>query len=219
MTIAQQMTEEIKKNKIIAIVRGVSANDICNLADALYAGGIRMMEVTFDHTSPEGMQNTLESIRLLTETRADHMYIGAGTVLSADQVQAVHYAGGQFIITPNVNADVITQAKRLDMAVMCGAYTATEIEYAYRMGADIVKIFPIVTAGPAYVKALRGPLGYIPLAAVGGVDADNIADFFRAGCCSAGVGGSLVNKKAIAEGSYDLITDYAKRLIEAVREF
>ena len=206
------IAEQIKEEKIVAIVRGIAGDKLLDLADALYAGGISLMEVTFDHSSEEGIRNTLEGIALLTRERGETMQIGAGTVLNTIEVKNAKDAGAKYIITPNVNGDVITKAKEYGMAVMPGALTPTEIEFAHWLGADIVKVFPAGNMGPDYIKAIRGPLGFIPLAAVGGVSADNIAAFHKAGCVAFGVGGNLVDKQKIEAGELDEITAYAKRL-------
>ncbi len=210
------VVDMIKKEMIVAIVRGIEAEKLIALADALYAGGIRLMEVTYDHSSEEGMKNTLRGIELLCEKRGDKMLIGAGTVLSAEEVKQAGDAGAKYIITPNVKEEVITTAKELGLGSMPGAFTPTEIAYAYELGADIVKVFPAGNLGPSYIKAVRGPLGHIPLAAVGGVSADNIAAFKQVGCIAFGVGGNLVDKKKIAAGDFKAITDYAKKLREAI---
>lgn len=207
------LLEEIKKNKIIAIVRGIPGKYMLDLADALYAGGIVMMEVTFDQTSREGSKETVSSIAQLSRERSDRVRVGAGTVLTPEQVRAAYEVGASYIITPNVNTDVIAQAKRCQMTVMAGAYTPTEIELAYRSGADVVKVFPAGVAGADYIKAVRGPLAHIPLAAVGGVDVGNVREFFEAGVCSAGIGGCLVNKKEIEKGNFPWITEKAKEFV------
>ena len=144
------------------------------------------------------------------------MVIGAGTVLTQEQVQAVYDAGGKFIVTPNTNISVIEKAKELKMGTMIGAMTPTEVELAYRNGADVVKIFPVANLGANYILNIGGPLGYIPLSCVGGVDKDNISEFFKAGCCSAGIGGSLVDKRAIVTGNFEKITKNAKEIFDSL---
>ena len=206
------IVEQIKEEKIVAIVRGIAGEKLLDLADALYAGGVKLMEVTYDHSSEAGIQNTLDGIALLARERGDKMQIGAGTVLNTIEVKRAQDAGAKYIITPNVNGDVITKARELGMATMPGAFTPTEIEFAHWLGADIVKVFPAGNMGPDYIKAIRGPLGFIPLAAVGGVSVENIAAFQKAGCVAFGVGGNLVDKKKIEAGEFDSITAYAKEL-------
>lgn len=210
------LLDKIKRDKIIAIIRGIPSGYMLPLADALSDGGIVMMEVTFDQRSREGIQETLRSIEQLREKKADRVEVGAGTVLTQEQVRDAYEAGARYIITPNVNTDVITQAKRYQMLVIAGAYTPTEIELAYRTGADIVKVFPAGVAGVDHIKAVRGPMPHIPLAAVGGVDVGNIAGFFKAGVCSVGVGGCLVDKKEIEKGNFAQTTEKAKAFVASL---
>lgn len=208
--------ESVKRKKLIAIIRGVRKKNMIQLADALYAGGISLMEVTFDQRSEEGIKETVDSIRLLSQERGSEITVGAGTVLTADQVKMAYKAGAQFIITPTANVDVITQTKRFGMLAMPGAYTPTEIELAYRSGADIVKVFPAGTSGIDYIKAVHAPLAHIPLAAVGGVSVENAGDFLRAGVCCVGIGSSLINRKRIEEGDFEWVTEQAAKLQKAV---
>lgn len=209
----KQINQFLADHKIIAIVRGVNT-DLPQLAQALYDGGIRAMEFTFDPGCPDGWEKTSAAIRTVGSSMAGKMAVGAGTVTSTALVRLAFNAGAQFIISPDTNIDVIRAAKELGMASIPGAMTPTEIETAYLAGADFVKVFPASVLGPAYVKAVRGPLGYIPLMAVGGVSEKNIAAFLEAGCVGAGVGGNLVNKEWIAAGQWDRITALARQLCE-----
>ncbi|MBO5867357.1 MAG: bifunctional 4-hydroxy-2-oxoglutarate aldolase/2-dehydro-3-deoxy-phosphogluconate aldolase [Oscillospiraceae bacterium] len=207
--------ETLKQNKIIAIVRGISSDKIVDLANALSAGGIKCIEVTFDQSSPEGIQETVRSIKCLAEMGGD-ICVGAGTVMSVEQVQMAYESGAKYIISPNLNEAVIKETKRLGMVSIPGAFTPTEAAYAYECGADIVKIFPGGLLGTAYIKALKAPLSYIPLTAVGNVNQHNCADFIKAGCVGVGVGGSLVSKDLVNEGRFDEITAMAKEYMDAL---
>ncbi len=200
----------IEEYKIVAIVRGIPSDKILDTAKALYEGGIRCCEVTFDHSSKEKMDDTVKSIKMLRKEFDGKVAVGAGTVVCEDDVILAKDAGASFIISPNANEGVIRLTKRLGLISIPGAFTPTEIVAAYEAGADIVKVFPASNLGVAYIKAVRGPLGYIPMTAVGGVNAENLNDFLKAGCCGVGVGGNLVNKKLIAEGRFDEITKLAK---------
>lgn len=204
--------QDIKREKIIAIVRGVPSGFIIETAKALVSGGIHMMEITFDQESTDGIKNTLESISLLNEQMRDEIYLGAGTVLTSEQVELAYERGAEYIISPNADQDVIQRTKELGMISIPGALTATEIVQAYGYGADLVKIFPAGIWGAGYIKAICAPLSHIPVAAVGGVDESNIKSFFQAGVCCAGIGGSLVSKKRVLQGAFGEITEAAKRL-------
>ena len=198
--------QEIQNGKIIAIIREVPSEVIVDVAKALVAGGIRMMEITFDQKSREGIQNTLESMNLLDAEMHDEIYLGAGTVLTTEQVELAYEHGAGYIISTNVDLDVIKRTKELGMISMPGALTPTETVTAFRGGADIVKLFPAGVWGVDYIKAVRAPLSHIPVSAVGGVNAANIASFFRAGVCCVGVGNNLVSRSRAVNKEFEAIT-------------
>lgn len=212
--IRKKTVSAMQSHKVIAILRGLSINEILHTAEALLKGDIRLVEVTFDYgKDPE---STPMAIQALCRAFGNEMLFGAGTVLRPNDVDASCQAGARYIITPNTDPEVIHRATALDLAVMPGAMTPTEIVTAYRSGADLVKIFPSSELGPSYIRALRGPLGFIPMVAVGGIDETNIASFFAAGACCAGVGGKLADATAIRRGEYNAITQSAKRLLSAL---
>lgn len=212
------LLEKIYQGKIIAIVRGVPCALMLDTARALLKGGIHMMEVTFNQASEEGIRETADSIRLLAKELPDEILLGAGTVMTPEQVDLAKECGARYIISPNVDVDVIRRTKELGMVSIPGAFTPSEIAVAYKAGADIVKLFPAGLMGTAYIKAIMGPLSHIPVSAVGGVDDKNIAAFFKAGVCSVGIGGSLVDRKAIAAGNFEAITQTAQKLTDAISE-
>ena len=146
------------------------------------------------------------------------MYIGAGTVLTPEQVRLTAEAGGAFIISPNTKQAVIEETKRLGLVSMPGAYTPSEIEDAHEYGADFVKLFPATSLGADYVKAVKAPLSHIRLLAVGGIDLNNIKDYLRAGACGFGMSSNIVDKKLLNEENYKGITDLAARYVAAVKE-
>ena len=209
--------ERIKKEKIIAIVRGVASDKIVDLANALSDGGIKCIEVTFDQSSQKGIEETFRSIKLLAEMDAD-ICVGAGTVMTAEQVNMAYEAGAKYIISPNTDEKVIKETKKLDMVSIPGAFTPSEVVDAYNYGADIVKIFPGGLLGVDYVKALKGPLSHIPLTAVGNINQKNCADYIKAGCVGVGVGGSLVSKVLVNEGRFDEITAIAAEYVKAIQD-
>ncbi len=211
MTILEQILDE----KIVAIIRGIEKETTLNVVRALKEGGINLVEVPFDQTKP--LEVTTEKIAAIVEKfGSEGVHVGAGTVLTPEQVRLTKEAGGEYIITPTLHEDVIKEAKGLGMTVMAGAMTPTEIEQAYLWGSDIVKVFPSDNLGCSYIKAVRGPLPYIPLAAVGGVNLENIQDFFAAGVCSVGIGGNIVNKKLIEAGDFAGIRDLAAAYVAKV---
>jgi 2-dehydro-3-deoxyphosphogluconate aldolase/(4S)-4-hydroxy-2-oxoglutarate aldolase len=209
----EQIIEKVLEHKIIAIVRGVYGEDCVNLAKALYKGGIKMMEVTFDQSKPECLNQTSDTVKMLVDEMGDKMAIGAGTVTSLEMLELAKNAGAQFIVSPDTNEKVIRATVEGGMVSMPGAMTATEVLTAYSYGADFVKLFPIGNLGSSYVKAISAPINHVRLLAVGGVNENNIKEFLDAGAVGAGVGGNLVNKKWIAAGEFDKITDLARTFI------
>ena len=206
----ERIIERVLENKIIAIVRGVYGEDCLNLANALYAGGIKLLEVTFDQSKPEQLDRTSDTIRLLVDELGDRMAFGAGTVTTVEMVELARNAGAQFIISPNTNENVIRATVAEGMVSMPGAMTASEVLDAHEYGADFVKLFPIGKLGVSYVKALCAPINHIKMLAVGGVNEKNAKDFLEAGAVGVGVGGNLVNKEWIAAGEFDKITVLAR---------
>ena len=211
-----QIIERVKEKKIVVIVRGVYGEDCLKLAKALYAGGIELMEVTFDQSSIENQKKTADTIKLINEKMQGKVVMGAGTVTELSMLEAAFEAEAKFIVSPDMNPEIIKATVQKGMVSMPGAMTPTEILAAYKSGADFVKVFPVLNLGSAYVKAIRGPLNHIPLLAVGGVNEKNIGEFIKAGACGAGVGGNLVNKEWITNGEFDKITTLAKEFIKNI---
>lgn len=212
----RQTLEWVQRSKIIAIVRGLAPEHMLKLADALYAGGIDLMEVTFNQAKPETWKDTAAAIQAIGEHMAGKMLAGAGTVITEEQLQMAIDAGAKYIITPNTKPDLIRKVKAAGLCSFPGAMTPSEIVTAFEAGADAVKLFPAGSLGPAYIKAVRAPLSHIPLMAVGGVNEKNAVDFLAAGCCGLGVGGNLVNKDWIAAGEWSKITALANEYRKAV---
>ena len=195
--------DKILAGGIITIIRGLSPDCAEKTVEAIHAGGLHLAEITFDQTAPPKV--TADIIRTLSRQFEGKVLIGAGTVMTLEQLHAAYNAGAAYIISPNADSSVIRETKRLGLLSMPGAYTATEVARCYAEGADIVKVFPSDSAGPGYIKALRGPLHHIPLAAVGGVNLDNIRDFFDAGACCVGIVSNIVSKQAVQAGDFDRI--------------
>ena len=213
----EQVIEKIKEEKIIAIVRGMEVDQTVKIAQALYEGGVSLIEVTFNQKCPEKFHQTADSIRAIREAMGDKMLVGAGTVTSVELVEMAAEAGAMYMISPDMDKDVIRRTRELGLVSIPGAYTATEAKQAYLAGADFVKLFPCVGDAPAYVKAICAPFNHIPFLAVGGVSADNAAEFLKAGAVGLGVGSCLANKKWADAGRYDLITEEAKKFVANIR--
>jgi len=209
--------QEILRGKIIAIVRGVEPEKALKIAEALYAGGIRMVEVTFNQKDPASFEKTAQAIRMIREAMGEKMLVGAGTVTSVELVDMAAQAGAGYIISPDTDVEVIRYTRKIGLVSIPGSYTATEAKQAHNAGADFIKLFPCIGDAPAYVKALCAPFNHIRFLAVGGINADNAAAFLKAGAVGVGVGGSLVNKTWADNGEYWRITEEAKKFIENMK--
>lgn len=203
--------EWLHETKVIAIIRGISRESIDRLVKALYAGGIRVIEVTLNTEGAEIM------ITHLQQEYGEKLWVGAGTVTNLEKAKAAHRAGAQFFVTPNLDEEVIVYGLEHDIQVFSGAMTPTEVNRAYELGATVVKVFPCGSLGTSYIKELKGPLAHIPMMAVGGVTLENAVEFIASGADVLGVGGSLVNKTLINQGEFATIEKNAKRFITAVR--
>lgn len=214
--VREEVIQKVKEKKIIAIVRKVYGEDCRKLTEALLAGGISLMEFTFDQNEPDDWEKTCENIKMVRKNFEGRMYCGAGTVLTKRQVELAAEAGAQFIVSPSVNCEVIEETKKRGMVSMPGAMTVTEIVNAAEYGADFVKVFPAADLGVAYIKAIRSPINHIPLLAVGGVNERNIGEFIEAGTSGVGIGGDLVNRKWIVAGDFEKIRKTAEALVKNI---
>ncbi|WP_317855240.1 bifunctional 4-hydroxy-2-oxoglutarate aldolase/2-dehydro-3-deoxy-phosphogluconate aldolase [Chakrabartyella piscis] len=210
-----EILQMIQDTKIIAIARGVQPEDAVKLAEALYAGGVKLLEFTFDMKDPENT-NTDKCIEAVAKAMGDKMCVGCGTASYPELVDRAAAVGANYIISADVNVAVIKRAKELGLISIPGAMTASEAMTANAAGADFVKIFPVGNLGADYVKALCGPFGHIKYLAVGGVNAKNITEFLKKGCVGAGVGGNLVSLDLIKNGEFDKITAAAKEYMDAI---
>lgn len=206
----------IRKERLVAILRGVPMERLEGVVSALIAGGVRVLEFTFDHNRPGYLEENAAKIRHAVECYGHQVIVGCGTALSVQEVQAAKEAGASLVISPDVNLNVIREARKLGMVSMPGALTPTEMVTAWDAGADIVKLFPAGELGIGYIKAVRGPLCHIPMSAVGGVKPENVKDFLNAGVCGFGVGGQLVLGSAVRSGDNAAIEARAHAFTQAI---
>jgi len=209
--------ERIKTGKIIAILRGIPEEKLGFIADALYEGGVRAIECTFDHKREDCVAANARMIEFLARHVRGSMDVGSGTALTVEEVHATVQAGGAFVISPNVNERVIGETVKLGAVSIPGAMTPTEIAAAWEAGAHFVKLFPAGELGAGYVKAVRAPLSHIPMLAVGGVTPENIPDFVKAGIIGFGVGSPLLPKADVEACNWATIAERAKRFVEAAK--
>jgi len=201
--------KQIREIGIIPVVRATTSDEAMRAIDAIREGGISVLEITM--TVP----NAFSVIEQVTTRFGSDALVGAGTVLDAEDAKSCIASGAQFIVSPALNLDTIAYCRELDVAVMPGALTPTEVVQAWNAGADFVKIFPAgAVGGPGYLKALKAPLPQIELVPTGGVSLKTAADFIKAGAAALGVGADLVDIKAQSS----LITERAKQYVEIVRQ-
>jgi len=198
---------------LIPVIRVTSAKEAIDVADAIKEGGVSFIEITMS------VQGAIDVIKELTQKYRDEIIMGAGTVLDTETGRAALLAGAQFIVAPTLNLDLIQLAHRYSAVVIPGAATPTEILTAWNAGADMVKVFPAgQLGGPEYLKALRGPLPQILLVPTGGVNLQNAGAFIKAGATALGVGGELVDKKAVKEKKFNVITENTRAFLKTIKE-
>jgi 2-dehydro-3-deoxyphosphogluconate aldolase/(4S)-4-hydroxy-2-oxoglutarate aldolase len=209
----EQVRQRILEVKIVPVVRASSPEQALGAADAVRAGGIPIVEVTM--TVP----GAIEVIAGLSRLMGSDVLIGAGTVLDAATAQKCLDAGAQFLVSPGFDAETVALARRLNVLIMPGSLTPTEVITAWKAGADFVKIFPCGNVGgPAYIKSLKAALPQIPMIPTGGVNLETAAAFLRAGASALGIGGELISKAALDSGNFAAITESAKQFTAIVNQ-
>jgi len=198
---------------IVPVVRASSADEAINIVDAIVKGGINIIEITM--TVP----NTIGVIKTIAEKFKDDILLGAGTVLDAETARASILAGAEFIVSPCLSEELIKICRRYSKIVIPGAMTPTEILNAWEMGADMVKVFPAGNlGGPKYIRALKAPLPQILLNSTGGVNLENAGEFIKAGTSVISVGSSLLDRKAISEKKFEVLTKKAMLFVEEIQK-
>jgi 2-dehydro-3-deoxyphosphogluconate aldolase/(4S)-4-hydroxy-2-oxoglutarate aldolase len=210
--LTQSPLERVIACGVVPVVRAGSIDVLPELAKALMAGGIPVIEVTM--TTPRA----LLGIERLADTVGDTMVIGVGTVLDAATCRDAIAAGAQFVVSPHFDPQIVAATKRYGKASVPGAYTPTEIVTATVAGADLVKVFPSAGLGPSYIRDLLAPLPHLRLIPTGGVDAKNVGDWFKAGAICVGSGANLFPKDMVARGDWPAIGAHVKAFAQAVRE-
>jgi 2-dehydro-3-deoxyphosphogluconate aldolase/(4S)-4-hydroxy-2-oxoglutarate aldolase len=197
---------------IVAVVRSPDSAPLVEVARALADGGLSIVEITMS------VPHALDVLRQVRQVLGDRVLLGAGTILDPETARAALLAGAEYIVSPTLNLEVIRLCQRYDKLVLPGAFTPTEILAAWEAGADIVKVFPAEVVGPAFFRAIRGPLPHIRLMPTGGVDLSTGPAFLSAGACCLGVGGQLVDPKLVAEGKFDRIRELAGQYVDIVKK-
>ena len=211
--------QAIEKEKLIVILRNVEEKQLLPLSEALYRGGIRLMEITYDASGIISDETVANQIQLLSNHWNGKMLIGAGTVLTEKQVELTKNAGGLFIISPNTDVSVIRKTNELEMVSIPGALTPTEIQTAHGAGADFVKLFPMDAMGASYLKAVKAPLSHVRFLAVGGIDCNNMQEYLKAGALGFGIGSSIIRKDLLKEENYTAITELAEAYVREANDY
>lgn len=202
---------KIVESGLVAVVRADNSEQAARIADACVEGGVAAMEITF--TVP-GAAAVIQDLARLYKSGA--ILIGAGTVLDPETARATILAGAQYVVGPSLNVDTARLCNRYQVPYMPGAGSVRDVVEATECGADIVKVFPGETLGPAFVKAIKGPLPQASLMPTGGVGLENVAEWIKAGCVAVGVGGNLTG--GAKKGDFQSITDLSRQFIDKIRQ-
>ena len=202
----KEIVDKILKHKIVAIIRTKQSETVPYLIEALYEGGIRIMEVTY---------NTPNCLNYVAEYHSyKDVLMGVGTVLSHEDIERSHQAGAQFFVSPIFSESLIQESHRHDKPILCGAYSPTEIYQAYSWGSDLVKVFPANDLGPSFIKGILAPMPMLPLAPTGGINKENVGEWIKAGAVALGVGSGLLPKSLVEKRDYKSITKLAQEMVE-----
>jgi 2-dehydro-3-deoxyphosphogluconate aldolase / (4S)-4-hydroxy-2-oxoglutarate aldolase len=202
----------LKESGLVAVIRKPKQSQINSIAEALVNGGVGALEITVD------TPGALQMIHQIKETYGDKVLVGAGTVLDAISAKGAIDAGADFIFSPIFDIETIQITNRYGRISIPGVMTPTEIVQAYSAGADLLKVFPGDSLGIDYIKNLMGPLPHIPMMPTGGVSLDNVEQFIKSGAVAVGAGGTLVDKKAIEAGRYEVLTQIAAEFTKRIQK-
>ena len=204
----KEVLSHIMSNGVVAVIRMKDTQRLLKVIQAVGAGGVKSIEITM--TVP----GAIDIIRQLAPSVPGDVLIGAGTVVDRETANKVIDAGAKFVVGPILNLEIIRLCAERDTVVMPGCFSPTEIYTAWTAGADIVKVFPATSLGPKYFKDIRGPFPDIRLMPTGGVTIDNVGEWIAAGAVAVGIGSDLLDKKAIDEERYEVLTERARRMVE-----
>lgn len=204
----QEVLDRILSTGVVAVIRMKDTQRLKKVIEAIRLGGVKCIEITMTVPGAVGI------IADLANSVPDDVLVGAGTVTDAETANKVIDAGAKFVVGPILNLEVVKLCNRRGVVIMPGCYTPTEIFTAWKAGADIIKVFPATSLGPKYFKDLRGPFPDLRLLPTGGVSVDNVGDWIAAGAVAVGIGSDLLDKKAIDEERYEVLTERARRMVE-----
>jgi len=208
----KQIVAKVEELGLLAVIRGPSADLTVKMVEALVAGGVLGIEITYSTPDAEGV------VRSLANKFGDSILLGMGTVTEPDQVERAKAAGARYLVSPVCDPDLVRAMVASGLPVMAGCLTPTEIFQTYRLGADVIKIFPGSLAGPSYIKAVHGPLPEIPMMPTGGVSADNVKDWFAAGAIAVGAGSNLCPPALAKAGKFGEISRISAEFVQVIRD-
>ncbi len=206
-----EVLEKVKELGLLAVIRGPSAELTVKMVEALVAGGVLGIEITYSTPDAEGVARTL------AKQFGDDILLGMGTLTKPAQAAAAKAAGAHFIVSPVCEPNLVKSMVESGLLTMAGALSPTEVLQAYNLGSDVIKIFPGSLGGPAYIKALKGPFPYIPMMPTGGVSSANVAEWFSVGVVAVGAGSELCPPQLAKEGKFEEITRRAADFVQVVK--
>ena len=211
-----QFVKEYAESKVIVVCRGIDEAEIVNVAQAMYDGGIRFMEVPFNQADPSSFASTARKIKAVREAMDGKMHVGAGTVITMEQFEIAKEAGAEIIVSPTMEEDVILATKEAGLISMPGCATPSEMTKAYKLGADLIKLFPASMVTMKTIKEISVPLNHLPLVCFGGVSTDNIKEVLATGVIGVGMASSILDKEALAKKDYAKSTALAKAVTDQI---
>ena len=206
-----EVLEKVKELGLLAVIRGPSPELTIKMVEALVAGGVLGIEITYSTPNAEDV------VRALSKKFGSSIVLGMGTLTKPEQAPCAKEAGASFLVSPICEPGLVKSMVASGLVTMAGAFTPTEVFQAYSLGVDVVKIFPGSQGGPAYMKALKGPFPYIPMMPTGGVNAGNMAEWFAVGAVALGAGSELCPPQLAKDGKFDEITSRASEFVKVVK--
>jgi 2-dehydro-3-deoxyphosphogluconate aldolase/(4S)-4-hydroxy-2-oxoglutarate aldolase len=206
----ENILQEILKRKAVAVLRVKEEEKLQQVIEAINAGGVSVVEITM--TVP----NAIKLIERMSEMLDKNIIIGVGSVLNSKTAEDAIKAGAKYVVSPIFKKEIIETAHKFNVPAMPGCFTPTEIQTAFESGADIVKVFPADIVGMDFFKAILAPMTHLKLMPTGGVSLTNAGDWLKAGACAVGIGSALLDKKAIQENNYSILTENARIIMKSI---
>jgi 2-dehydro-3-deoxyphosphogluconate aldolase/(4S)-4-hydroxy-2-oxoglutarate aldolase len=208
----EKILESILQRKAVAVLRIKEPEKLKKVIEAIAEGGITVAEITM--TVP----NAIELIEKMSEELDENIIVGVGSVLNAETAEAAIKAGAKYVVSPVFKKEIIDKAHQMDVPAMPGCFTPTEIQTAYEAGADIIKVFPADVLGMKFFKGILAPMPHLKLMPTGGVNLTNAGEWLNAGACAVGIGSALLDKEAIKNENYSVLTENARLVVKSINE-